>query len=60
MEEIYSYVVGKDACQYSLDELMEQISGEKPTPATVREKMKKKYEHRIVFSTCPLYTSRCV
>lgn len=51
MEEIYQYLEEKDDCQYSLDELMEQISGEKPTLATVRDKLKKKYGHRIIFST---------
>ncbi|GBM59975.1 hypothetical protein AVEN_245575-1 [Araneus ventricosus] len=33
MEEIYSYLDGKDDCQYSAEELMEKIFGKKPTPS---------------------------
>ncbi|GBM34569.1 hypothetical protein AVEN_171620-1 [Araneus ventricosus] len=51
MEEIYSYFDEKDDCQYFVDELMEQISGEKSVPARVRQKMKANYRGRIVFST---------
>ncbi|GBM60040.1 hypothetical protein AVEN_147602-1 [Araneus ventricosus] len=51
MEKIYTYLDGRDDCQYSVNELMQQISGEKPSPATFRRKMKEKYGDRIVFST---------
>ncbi|GBM25148.1 hypothetical protein AVEN_101082-1 [Araneus ventricosus] len=45
-----SYLEGEVGCQYSADELMENNSGEKPTPATIRQKIKEKYGGRIVFS----------
>ncbi|GBL93035.1 hypothetical protein AVEN_54665-1 [Araneus ventricosus] len=51
MLEIYSYLDGKDDFQYPVDEPMEQISGEKPISATIRQEMKEKYGDRVFFST---------
>ncbi|GBM22577.1 hypothetical protein AVEN_184001-1 [Araneus ventricosus] len=51
MVKIYSYLDGKNDCKYFVDELMRQISGERPTRSTLRQKMKKKYGECIVFST---------
>ncbi|GBM97852.1 hypothetical protein AVEN_148150-1 [Araneus ventricosus] len=60
VEEIYSYLEGKDGYQYSPDELMEQISGEKLTSVTFRQKMMGKYGDLIVFSTvCTRKTVLC-
>ncbi|GBM62681.1 hypothetical protein AVEN_257277-1 [Araneus ventricosus] len=51
MEGFYSFLDEKIDCWYSVGELMEQTSGEKPTPTTVRQNRKEKYGDHIVFST---------
>ena len=51
MEEIYDYIEGNDNCQFSMDELLEQVTGELPHVKTIKEGMREKYEDRVVFST---------
>lgn len=51
MEEIYEYIDGNDKCQFSIDELLKQVTGEPPHVKTIKERMMGKYGDRIVFST---------
>lgn len=51
MEEIYEYIDGNDKCQFSIDELLEQVTVEPPHVKTVKERLLEKYGDRIVFST---------
>lgn len=50
MEEIFHYLDEQDKDQYSMDELMDQISGEKPEMKWAKTKMVEKYGERIIFS----------
>lgn len=52
MEEIFDYIEGTDNCQYSIDELLEQvITGEPPHVKTIKERLREKYRDQIFFST---------
>ncbi len=51
MNEIYEYIEKNDNCQFSMDDLLEQITGEPPTMKTIKAKMKERYGDQIVFCT---------
>ncbi|CAK1580968.1 unnamed protein product [Parnassius mnemosyne] len=51
MNEIYDYIEKNDNCQFSMDDLLGQITGEPPTVKTIKARMKEKYGDQIVFST---------
>lgn len=50
MEDIYTFLDQAIDCQYSMDEVMRAITGEKPTVKTVKEKLQEKYKERLIIS----------
>lgn len=50
MKEIFQSIEANEDFQFSLDELLEQVSGPIPTIKTIKDRMQEKYNYRIVFS----------
>lgn len=48
MEEIYLYTEGNNDCQFSMDELMAAVTGEKLNWRTIQAKLLEKYEDRTI------------
>jgi hypothetical protein len=60
MHEIYSCLENSDDCQFSMKELLDQVTGYVPDERTVKENLKKRYgEEVIITSHRPKGTTVC-
>lgn len=49
MDELFRYLDEKNG-QYSMDELLDQITGEKPQTKWIKAKLQEKYGDKVIFS----------